>query len=716
MITRSTSFRSLKLSVSYNELPLCESDSSPSLELLLEEDGASTEEAEREEVAPAATPKRKRTYLHLSVSPPARWIAFVLFLLNYLPIASAASAFISLKSLTAGSAIASFKQSVVGRVMANPIVSSAPATTSSTAASSTSHVVPPPSSFSSSSSDNDGDVPSGFFRNRPFFGVTLPAPGSTNAAELARTVQEAATTELAKLRVQLKPLEVPSTEPLLGEPLLGEAPTPIVAAAGLAASAFQVLREDALGGATASKPPKAAGRPRAPQQPLQQPEWLAEQGVLTSRRVILGLALDTAEDEKAAAVAASAHCADAAVVAAEETDEEAVMTAAAARTMFMGVETDGMGMPCVSPSRVAAAASPSATAASPTESATAATAEDPAGTEVEASASALPSGFDLNLSLRLAQLCGFAYHSCDPPAKDGTPTHIPRLKADLRGMRLRLEREVNDKRLDIYALIARNDDEIFISFRGSCNLKHLGLDLNYLPANQQTMEAYAAETGMRLPKQLKVHGGFLDAWRSVRAEVIDAIDVIVKQEQARAGPPRPLRLYVSGHSMGGAIAMLASLELAIRLHKMAWHPFSGHTTYTFAAPRLGNAPFARLYNRICKDHWALQRSSDAIPHLPFAAWGYQHPHGVAYMQMPEGDEGTAPQPRPLSDIEPEAAPESIGRSGDRGDDKLKLRPFGGKMTSWVSYHHIFAYLEPLQDLCSATDECELPFELEGFAA
>ena len=41
----------------------------------------------------------------------------------------------------------------------------------------------------------------------------------------------------------------------------------------------------------------------------------------------------------------------------------------------------------------------------------------------------------------------------------------------------------------------------------------------------------------------------------------------------------------------------------------------------------------------------------------------------------------------------EGAPTAIARSGDRGDDMIKLRPFGGKALKWASYHHIFAYLE-----------------------
>ena len=75
--------------------------------------------------------------------------------------------------------------------------------------------------------------------------------------------------------------------------------------------------------------------------------------------------------------------------------------------------------------------------------------------------------------------------------------------------------------------------------------------------------------------------------------VLAELEKIVRDEQG------PLKLIVGGHSMGGAMAMFASWELAARLRKQpGGNPFTlGHVTYTFAAPRLGNDKFARLYNR-----------------------------------------------------------------------------------------------------------------------
>ena len=353
------------------------------------------------------------------------------------------------------------------------------------------------------------------------------------------------------------------------------------------------------------------------------------------------------------------------------------------------------------------------------------------GEEGEASSSSLaagaelPHGFDLGLALKTAELCGFAYHSCDPPNKDGTPSHTERLIDELRANGLTLVKEIECKRLGAYGMLVRSESTVYVVFRGSANVKNLATDLQYHVSSQETMDDWADEAGMHMPQGLQVHSGFLEVWRSLRAELMDAFEELCAEERRlRKEDRKDLRLVVSGHSMGGAIAMFAALELASRLAKRESHPFGdGQLTYTFGAPRIGNAKFAKLVHHAFpkpNQLWALQRSNDAVPHLPFFSWGFRHPHGVAFLD-PVTDKNMKPtdyvkeEPPPGSkefDLwarQQEGAPTAIARSGDRGDDMIKLRPFGGKALKWASYHHIFAYLEPLQALLHVhyeSEECQ----------
>lgn len=59
---------------------------------------------------------------------------------------------------------------------------------------------------------------------------------------------------------------------------------------------------------------------------------------------------------------------------------------------------------------------------------------------------------------------------------------------------------------------------------------------------------------------------------------------------------RPL-CKCTGHSLGGALALLASWQI------QETHRLPHLACYTFGAPRPGNAPFARSYQQLVPDTW-----------------------------------------------------------------------------------------------------------------
>jgi len=288
-------------------------------------------------------------------------------------------------------------------------------------------------------------------------------------------------------------------------------------------------------------------------------------------------------------------------------------------------------------------------------------------------------GFDLGLSLDSARLCGMAYHSASAQKPSERAEVTKRIERELVEHSLELVAEVHDDVTDGYALIVQNASDVFVVFRGSCSIKNLQTDLDYKP-DAAAMRTFAAEASLPLPDEAYVHRGFLEAWRALRAPVLAHVEALLSRRvlETPAGPPPKLGLHVTGHSMGGAIALLASLEFAQLSRRRRHPPFAAHTTYTFAAPRLGNREFASFFSRCfpaAEQHWALQGASDAVPHLPFAAWGFQHPRGVLKL-------GRA-SPR---------------RSGDPGDHVDFLRPKEGKLANWVASHDLRAYLSELSQL------------------
>ena len=115
------------------------------------------------------------------------------------------------------------------------------------------------------------------------------------------------------------------------------------------------------------------------------------------------------------------------------------------------------------------------------------------------------------------------------------------------------------------------------------------------------------------------------SWRNTRCTIIPHV------EQALAQYP-DYQLTLVGHSLGGAVAALASLELQAR----GWEP---HVT-TFGEPRIGNQALNSYIDyRFNLEGQEAERGTyrrvthvnDAVPLLPLAEWGYRMHAGEIFI-------------------------------------------------------------------------------------
>ncbi len=88
--------------------------------------------------------------------------------------------------------------------------------------------------------------------------------------------------------------------------------------------------------------------------------------------------------------------------------------------------------------------------------------------------------------------------------------------------------------------------------------------------------------------------------------------------------PPGTELYVTGHSLGGALATLFASEVLARTAR----PYSLRGLYTFGAPAVGNATFGRLLNeRLRREgawHGRFTHGKDLIPALTWYTTSYVH--------------------------------------------------------------------------------------------
>lgn len=128
-----------------------------------------------------------------------------------------------------------------------------------------------------------------------------------------------------------------------------------------------------------------------------------------------------------------------------------------------------------------------------------------------------------------------------------------------------------------------------------------------------------ADVGLAgLLKRPAVHRGFLRALDCIWPDLLPAI-----AEQAH------LPLFVTGHSLGGALAILAGTRLAPR------------AVYAFGCPRVGNAAFAASTR--LPPIYRVVHGQDLVPRVPPAWLGFEHVGEVH--ELPNARDSFAPGPK-----------------------------------------------------------------------
>jgi triacylglycerol lipase len=144
----------------------------------------------------------------------------------------------------------------------------------------------------------------------------------------------------------------------------------------------------------------------------------------------------------------------------------------------------------------------------------------------------------------------------------------------------------------IKAFIATNDQVIIVAFRGTNNLPDIIDDLDI---------ALVSGPGGH------VHEGFLMAlgylWREIWR-------FIYNERQSRS-------LWITGHSLGGALAVLATARLRIEKQE----PVNG--CYTFGQPRVGDQDFCSHLDQDFRAYmYRYVNNNDIVPRIPKRIMGY----------------------------------------------------------------------------------------------
>jgi len=106
-------------------------------------------------------------------------------------------------------------------------------------------------------------------------------------------------------------------------------------------------------------------------------------------------------------------------------------------------------------------------------------------------------------------------------------------------------------------------------------------------------------------RKCKVHSGFKSDWLSVRDNVMNATHAVLDMYPSA-------ELWVTGHSLGGALASLCGLDLQMQYNKTSPNPKTVNL-FTLGQPRVGNKDFADFL-------WEKIPAATRVVHQVWCVW------------------------------------------------------------------------------------------------
>jgi triacylglycerol lipase len=204
----------------------------------------------------------------------------------------------------------------------------------------------------------------------------------------------------------------------------------------------------------------------------------------------------------------------------------------------------------------------------------------------------LPIGFNIDLAIELVELSKQAYKQYYAYT-DG------KIWATPKGYEKHIvfEAMFGIKKAPLGFIVSKGDD-IYISWRGTADIEDLIQALRFL----QVKASY-------LPGNPKVESGFHSVYVDKKDgdSPQEAVLNFLKEREVKG------KIYVTGHSLGAALAILNILDIAENTkHRNL-------VLYSFAGPLVGSPEYATLYNnnKSITQSWRVVNTYDEISKIPF---------------------------------------------------------------------------------------------------
>lgn len=162
-----------------------------------------------------------------------------------------------------------------------------------------------------------------------------------------------------------------------------------------------------------------------------------------------------------------------------------------------------------------------------------------------------------------------------------------------------------DSTLDADWQVWVEDSILKVRFEGTKSVKDFLVDFCFFTSKVEAFDG----------ADWKVHKGFKDAYYSVRDKVLDKVYNLMEGHD--------YDILVEGHSLGGAMAIIAAEDIG-------WHFKKKVTLVTWGAPRpiVNNEGLEIIKDYLTDDSYNFEYSSDTVPLLP---WFYKKNPAVVHL-------------------------------------------------------------------------------------
>lgn len=172
-------------------------------------------------------------------------------------------------------------------------------------------------------------------------------------------------------------------------------------------------------------------------------------------------------------------------------------------------------------------------------------------------------------------------------------------------------------------------DAIIISFKGTVP----GTDYDDVFTDAHATKSKISSLGdFEFPFTLKVHTGFLNRFKDLFPSVINGFYAALKKYEkanAKKGYNEPPTVYITGHSLGGALATICAVLFALMFPKFNIYLFAFEPPRSFTSDTMDElshyAPIEQLYKRTIRT----VNDKDFVTGLPGHKMGFSH-FGDAY--------------------------------------------------------------------------------------